>query len=349
MDDPERPPDAVTGRPIAPFPVVAPYRVRPDLHRLEAGAVAADVDPGPLSVFRCDATWPDVRRERLAALEHHPEDVRAVDDEKRSGERLHAAGLALAHAVAAEWPQRVRVDGEALVLPTLGVRVEPDGALAPAEAPSEGGGERRTVHMLADRPATLRRLEGIASSLHEDLVLIGPGSGSGRVAWLHVAFPSGWEPGAMAGASFERLHAPVPHAEGLRRAAPALVRAMIDKGPFVRYVWGVAPDGARSRHPRHAAAMTTSAPIDAAWLRVERQTTLPLPRLGLAVFAIHVYVTPLPLALAVPGRRAAFLAAVRSLDPLTRRYKGVPWSDDALAAWAAQLPEGPPPGRAPAP
>jgi hypothetical protein len=339
----------MTGRPIVPFPVVAPYRVRPDLHRLEPGGVAADVDPGPLTVFRCDATWPDVRAERLAALERHAEDVRAVDDAEQGGALLHAAGLALARAVAAEWPQRVRVDGEAVVLPTLGVRVEPDGALAPTEAPPEGDGARRTVLVLAERPAALRRLEGLASSLHEDLVLIGPGSGCGRVAWLHVAFPSGWDPGAMAGASFERLHAPVPHAEGLRRAAPALVRAMIDKGPFVRYVWGVAPDGARSRHPRHAAAMTADAPIDGAYLRVERQTTLPLPVLGLAVFAIHVYATPLPLALAAPVRRAAFLAAVRSLDPLTRRYKGVPWSDDALAAWAAQLPDGPRAARAATP
>lgn len=336
----------MTGEPVVPFPVVAPYRVRPDLHRLEAGAVAADVDPGPLTVFRCDATWPDVRRERLAALEHHPEDVRAVDDEERSGERLHAAGLALAHAVAAEWPQRVRVVGESVVLPTLGVRVEPDGALFPTPATSVDDVALRAVHVLAERPATLRRLEGIASSLHEDLVLIGPGNGGGRVAWLHVTFPSGWDPGAMAGASFERLHESVPHAEGLQRAAPALVRAMIDKGPFVRYVWGISPDGARSRHPRHAAAMTPGAPLDDVFLRVERQTTLPLTRLGLAVFAIHVYVTPLPLALAAPGRRDAFLAAVRSLDPLTRRYKGVPWSDDELAAWAARLPEGP---RAPAP
>jgi hypothetical protein len=339
----------MTGRPIVPFPVVAPYRVRPDLHRLEPGAVAADVDPGPLTVFRCDATWPDVRAERLAALEHHPEDVRAVDDQERDSALLHAAGLALARAVAAEWPQRVRVDGEALVLPTLGVRVEPDGAVAPIPAMSVDGSALRAVHGLAERPATLRRLEGIASSLHEDLVLIGPGSGGGRVAWLHVAFPSGWDPGAMAGASFERLHAPVPHAEGLQRAAPALVRAMIDKGPFVRYVWGIAPDGARSRHPRHAAAMAPGAPPDDAFLRVERQTTLPLSVLGLAVFAIHVYATPLPLALAAADRRDAFLAAVRSLDPLTRRYKGVPWSDDDLAAWAAQLPDGPRAARAATP
>jgi len=191
-----------------PFPVTAPYRVRADLHRLgDARAVPPSLDPGPATVFRADARWKALLAARLDALERHPGDVRAVD-EAAALERLHAAG----------------------------------------EDAAEPALRRRAHTLLGARPPALRRLEALALALQEDVVLLGPrvaGSrrapgaaqaggadeaGTGRVAWLQVTFPSGWDPGAMAGASFERLHAPVPGAGVLRRTAPALVQRRLN-GP----------------------------------------------------------------------------------------------------------------------
>lgn len=349
----------------------APYRVRADLYRLgDEQAVPPHLDPGPATVFRGDSSWSDLVGERLAALERHPHEVRSVDP-RVAPERLQAAGLAVARHAAATLPQRLRLDGEALTLPALGLRVAPDGTLTLLAGAAESSGghaatadsahpdaahahgselatgssaarARQAHDLLAARPTWLRQLEAVALAVQEDLVLIGPAlpaeevgrdAAAGRVAWLQVAFPSGWDPGAMAGASFERLHAPVPHAGPLRRAAPALVSAMLTKGPFVRYVWGIAPDGGRSRHPRRARPLPPDLPLERAWLRVERQTTLPLPEVGFALFAIGVHVTRVPQALATPARCAAFAAAIASLDPATKRYKGVPWSSETVAAW----------------
>ena len=340
-----------------PFPVTAPYRVRADLHRLgDARAVPPSLDPGPATVFRADARWPSLLAARLDALERHPGDVRAVD-EAAALERLHAAGLTLARRAAQEQPQRVRCDDEAVVLPLLGLRVASDGTLEGCEPAGEDAAEPALRHraraLLAARPPALRRLEALALALQEDVALLGPRAaegrpapgvaevgaadegGTGRVAWLQVTFPSGWDPGAMAGASFERLHAPVPGAGVLRRAAPALMQAMLTKGPFVRYVWGVAPDAEFARHPRRARPMPSDLPLEAAYLRVERQTTLALPEQSLALFATGIHVTSLPCALSTPERRAAFAAAVASLDVAARRYKGIPWDDEAVRRWCS--------------
>ena len=330
--------------PSAPFPVTAPYRVRADLARLgDAHAVPASIDPGPPTVFRAARDHAPLLRERLAALERAPTRVRGVDPEVDAA-RLRVATIDIARRAEAEMPGRVLFDGTALSLPHLGLRVEPDGRLCHASAATTGAEgtdadlPQRVLALLADRPAPLRALEAVALALDEDLVLLAAGEGgAGRVVWLQVCFPSGWDPGAMVAASFARLHGPVPGAEALLRAAPALVRAMLHRGPFVRYVWGLAPDGARSRHPNDARTMPSDHPLDDTWLRVERQTTLALPSASLALFAIGVHLTPLRDALVDAERRDAFVAAVDSLGDAERRYKGVPWTSDAVRSWCDTL------------
>ncbi|MFU8889832.1 MAG: heme-dependent oxidative N-demethylase subunit alpha family protein, partial [Trueperaceae bacterium] len=170
----------------------------------------------------------------------------------------------------------------------------------------------------------------------EDLVVLQRdrrGDG-GRAAYLFVAAPSGWDPGARGGASLADLHAPVPHAGRLRAAGAAIADAMVDKGPFVRYVWSLVADDAPSRHPRrHPATPLDGRDPATWWLRVERQTTLPLPRLGAAAFFIRVLHQPLARAVDGPGRRARMASAVRSMDAALRAYKGLAGSADALLDW----------------
>ena len=60
---------------------------------------------------------------------------------------------------------------------------------------------------------------------------------------------------------------------------------------------------------------------------MERQTTLPLPHLQRALFVIQPYLTPVD-ALG-PDQRATLLAALLSLSPAARAYKGV--TDELLA------------------
>lgn len=165
----------------------------------------------------------------------------------------------------------------------------------------------------------------------------GPTGGASReggsAELLHVCFPSGWDPAARAGAGFAALHAPVPHGEALRRAAPQLVRAMVSRGPFVRYVWSLAPDARLDRNPRRQPDQRASRPPQALWFWVERQTVMPLPELGRALFTIRVYVTPLASVLTDQERRRTLASAVASMDAEALAYKGIGSMRDPLLAW----------------
>jgi hypothetical protein len=326
-----------------PFVVDAPYRVRPDLARL--GHLPAHVeDPGPPTLLRLDDGAPRALASLLAELEAAPDDVRSVDvgvEQER--------WWAIARAVAASWaaegdPRVVLLDADTLDLPWLGLRLRrrggferrpPDArtppdlaALAPAAA----------VALASLRPPA-RALDALRLAVAEDLVVLlrdRPGDG-GRAAYLLVAAASGWDPGASGGASFADLHRPVPHAATLRSAAPAIVDAMIERGPFVRYVWSLAADDALSHHPRRHPARPLDASAPAAWwYRVERQTTLPLPAAGASLFAIRVLHAPLIAVATTGARRSALAAAVASMDEALRAYKGLGAAGPALLAWLDQ-------------
>jgi len=188
---------------------------------------------------------------------------------------------------------------------------DPEASRGPAAAPLGGRGRA------ARRPG-----DGIRE-----------GDSDGRAELLHVCFPSSWDPAERAGAGFAALHAPVPHGETLQAAGGRLVRAMVAKGPFVRYVWSLAGDGALDRNPRRravAAARVDASPVEPApadpsalWFRVERQTVLPLPELHRALFTIRVYRAPLPEVLTTPARRRTLALALRSMDAPLLAYKGV--------------------------
>ena len=307
---------------VVPFPVASTYKIAADLVRL--GTLPAHVDdPGPATPFRADDEAPAALARLLDALALHPEGVRSVDPDWESERSWEVA-----QAVATATPDpRWRAMRDAVAFPWLGVAVDRAGALQRVDAESPFPRLAAVARAaLARLPAATRALDALRFAVAEDLVVLRrdhPGDG-GRAAYLCVVAPSGWDPGARLGASFAALHTPIPHAHPLLRAAPAIVDAMVTRGPFVRYVWGLAASGALSHHPRlHPARPLTAAGARSAWLRVERQTTLPLPHVDAALFAIRVLSVPLAQALTTRERRSRFTAAIASMDEATAAYKGL--------------------------
>jgi hypothetical protein len=287
--------------------------------------VDPDVDPGPATLTRLDGELPRYLLERDALLAAAPADV-AAHDATVDPARLAAIGVAAARRLAGERDEVLRVGGERLTLPLLGLALEGGEPLqvAPAAKGFEAVAEA-TWRRLRARPAALRPLDALAAAIQEDVVVMvhDAAARTVRAAYLDVAFPSGWDPGVMAGASFERLHEPVPHGGPLLRSTPAVAAALVQKGPFVRYVWSVASGSGLSRHPRQPRPTPRPPWLASLTLRVERQTTLPLPEHDAALFLIRVYVTPLRTVLTSSARRAALAEALRSMDDALLRYKGL--------------------------
>ena len=153
----------------------------------------------------------------------------------------------------------------------------------------------------------------LALSVQEDLVLM-----KGHLLEaLWVCFPSNWNPLDKIGRSFAEIHAPVPHSEKLQAAQGNVAKAMSEKGPLKRYVWGLTFDPTLSAHPGLPKVLGG----EQVYFRTERQTTLPLPELGRSWFLIRVYVAPVEAVANTPERRAALREAMRTMPEAHRLYK----------------------------
>jgi len=330
-----------------PFPVTPVFRVRPDLRRWPRD------DRGHL---RLDARYPSYLEAKLALLSSDPAGCRVPAPDVRPAELrgvlLRVADGLSEDAAAAVPPQRgaapgpvaprpVAVTAQEVRFPLLGLALRRDDLALASLAGPELLPPRLVARVLArleGLPPVERLADALALAVQEDLVIMQSGADdAGRAELLQVCFPSGWDPAARAGADFAALHAPVPHGEILRRAAPPLVRAMVARGPFVRYVWSLAPDGRLDRNPRRVPA-SPAVPPAALWFRVERQTVMPMPELRRALFTIRVYVTPLAAVLGSRERRTRLAAAVASMDEATLVYKGIGSTRAELLRWLGAAP-----------
>lgn len=319
-------------RPAAPlFPVEAPYRMRADLTRLDGSAFPVGADDDAL------------RAEKARGLRQRPERVRVPDPERG----LDAVGA----DVAATLPRISEARPDAIVPASAADArtawpVTVADALGRAWAFPRLGREARDL--LEASPPETRVADALALSLPDDLAWMRADDAAGRATLLHVSFPSHWAPDARAGASLAELHGPVADGEALRAASAALMRAIVRKGPFRRSVWSLQSTAALDLHPRseHSAGPLGTHDAGArdvvgrSWFRVERQTTVPFPAAGLALFAIRVHVTPLSRVLAArPGRAARLAASIHSMSAGVRLYKGLGDADgllEELLGWDAR-------------
>jgi hypothetical protein len=189
---------------------------------------------------------------------------------------------------------------------------------------------------LPDADAPLgKRYEAVSDDVQEDLfVLRRDPDGTDRAVAVYVCFPSGWCPEAILGWSFQRIHAPVPDFAETDPPARSLVRAMVERGPYVRFVWTICADDVLDHHPDEGPSTGFDADTREGWLRVERQVTVPFPETSASLFLIRTYLTPFS-ALA-PEERATLRTALACMPESTVRYKGLA----SGLPWALRLLEG---------
>ena len=278
--------------PFDAFPVEAPVEVKPDLVKLApADWLRVDRQWQPMLAGKLDAHRADIHtaqgsRIALATGCGHAVEQRRIAALARAIAALagSAAGRALgieptrAHA-AGTLPRQV-ADRFGFRFGAAGYRVAGDAGRI-RWTPVRGDAQALAPVMRRHRGA-LRLLTALAMSLQEDLVLMErTADGAVRAALLHVSFPSAWDPGAKLGQDLVALHAPVADNAALQAAAGRLGNALVEKGPFVRWVWTVTTDSRWRAWPPSSAGSRYdpgSGNADGAsrpdlYFRVERQTT----------------------------------------------------------------------------
>jgi hypothetical protein len=212
------------------------------------------------------------------------------------------------------------------------------------------GGELRPIdHDLAPMPevgACLAQLPPawslgalLALAFAEDFALID--AHTARIPWLAVALPSHWAPEDKVGLHFAQVHAPVADSEVLLAAGDALARLVSGPVRWERFVWTLTPRPTLNAHP----ALTPAARWQAsdadgiaaqAWWRSERQTFIPAPAAGLAVFTILVDVQPLGQAIDCADKAQRLHDAIDTMSPAVLQYRSLDSVRDPLLDWLAR-------------
>lgn len=181
-------------------------------------------------------------------------------------------------------------------------------------------------------------LESAALSVQEDFAIVQVDGDRDSLAYLHLCSPSHWAAEAKIGKSFFTIHEPIPGFERVNAVARGLVDAMVNRGPFVRFVWGVESDNRLNHHPEpppdfdprqwHGRNFNDGQ----FWVRTERQTVWGLPHVNAALFLIRVGHVAGEDVMADDALRSSLVLALKSMSPEARAYKGIDRDWNALMA-----------------
>jgi hypothetical protein len=170
--------------------------------------------------------------------------------------------------------------------------------------------------------------DAIVRNLQEDVAVVQRTAAAGsaqastdELSMVHVSFPGAWRSDRAVGKSFHAIHEPVPGFADEPAAAASMVSAMIDRGPYVRFVWSACADDFLDHHPDHGLRAAWDDTCTEGFLRVERQLTVPFPAVDASVFLIRVLVYPFS-SLSHEQRRT-LAEAIAAMPEDARRYKGL--------------------------
>jgi hypothetical protein len=279
--------------------------------------------------------------ERLASLERDVDKYRCVDTAEP--EALADIYWRLFSIFGREHPDFVQLHGTTIDLALLGIRLDcADPSSIGVEllpgAPEVG---RRVAEWLRAQRGIERFGDALALACQEDIVIMRLLPDGGHYAEsLHVLLPSTWNPREKYQQSFGTIHEPVAESARLIASAQNVMKAIVTKGPYVRFGLSLTTLPTLDSHPDHAK------PWDDAWLddldllashvslRIERQTTFPMPDLGRALFSVRIYSTPLvDLSRNRPDLIPRLAELLRSASPAVTAYKGMAKYAVPVAEW----------------
>jgi len=230
------------------------------------------------------------RREKLAARA-----ARTVYMESDCPERTKAAA---AHFIAGqlvkEYPESFEFSGPRLACRLTGDTVEVTGA----------------------------ELDRLLMQVAEDVAVFQVAALREYLAVAQICMPSSWRLEEKIGRSFADIHEPVP---GMKlENASDFARSLAAKGPYERFAWGLTNEDVLDQYaPAHAEVQP-----DSLFVRVERQTTHPLPCGDAWMFTIRPMNTSVDL-LSGP-QRESLAKAIESMTEAQAIYKGVAGTRKAI-------------------
>ncbi|MGE3726482.1 MAG: DUF3445 domain-containing protein [Candidatus Sericytochromatia bacterium] len=188
---------------------------------------------------------------------------------------------------------------------------------------------------LQAHPKYLNGLDALASQIQEDLAVWQLQGEQDWLAALHVCAPNHWAPEEKIGKTFAEVHKDVPGMEAQRGNYLAMLKGLIQKPAFCRFIWDLKTSPRLNHHPHHPADILPEnwqfPPFSLAapelYVRVERQLLYGLPACNAVLFAIRTYLYKVE-DLAITGL-AGLNQALETMAPELIAYKNLEnsWAD----------------------
>ena len=186
-------------------------------------------------------------------------------------------------------------------------------------------------------------IDALSMQVQEDITVICRNSDrKDHLGLIHLCSPSHWAAEDKIGMSFYQIHAPIPGIEKINKIAENMVEAMINKGPFVRFIWSFVtdkrlnhhtvapPDWDAARWKGRSFSLSQEEPF---YFRVERQVVYGMPAVDASLFTIRISFINGREIKNHPHWREQLLGALGSMTPESRHYKGVAACYDELTSW----------------
>ena len=209
--------------------------------------------------------------------------------------------------------------------------------------------DTNSVLMRTGSIAYLSAWDAIGAQVPEDLAIWKLNSdGSEEIEALHLNAPNHWAAGEKIGKSFAAVHSPVAHLEKIVPWAVNILHGIIEKGPFVRFAWGVGTDSRLNHHPvpPHGVSpeVWTGRSFDPTcpvlFTRVERQVLWGFPELNRALFTIRTYFQDVSaLKKMNPDAVIGLTNAILSMSPESLAYKGLSADRHQMIQWLRKPPD----------
>ena len=333
-------PRSILPVPKPPFMVRDRFRVSADLFPL--GAVYNGQFES--AHFVADNQWDDAITEKLGVLLSHGERASCLQTDDPAG--LAEALWSVYGLLANDEPTLAQIREDGVSLPRLGLRLftdSPETRIEPAilrEDLTPLG--VRVATWLESRSGVIRLADALALSCQEDIVIMrGSADGADVAELIQVCFPSGWDPVEKIATGFFAIHEPIADNSRLLGSSSNVMKALLTKGPYIRFSWGVTLSNLRDAHPDVVRPNLTpdewedpELVASRTYLRMERQTTYPMPDLGRGLFSIRIYVDPLIGRMEQrPDLRPRLAHIIESTAPEVRAYKGVTKLATPLLSW----------------
>ncbi len=314
-----------------PFFMPTPFKVKADLYKMGTNLIGKN----ETNLFHLDDSYPKFITAKLEQLKQNPKHARCYlkDDLKNLEDCLWQ----LARVIAEDQKKYFEFQETRLSSKLLGLSLDRKHGLGLEFSAAVFPDLAAEIHRHLESLEPFEQLcDFLALCVQEDLVIMhktGDAATADRAECLLVSLPSHWDPKEKCGLDFGAIHKPVADNAALMKAQGNMLKAMTQKGPFVRYNWSLASTPLLAQNPVFlpreprlvslAESKDSESLIDLLQFRMERQTMHAFPSLNRSLFAIRIYQEPLGETLKNPNQKQNLKETILTMSEGMLNYKGI--------------------------